>query len=50
VTAIVLFLEVTALPSPYAVLFVVLDAIVFVALVRHRDWFERRVAGQERSR
>lgn len=41
VTAIVLFLEVTALPSPYAVLFIALDAIVFVALVRHRAWFER---------
>ena len=41
VTAIVLFLEATALPSPFAVLFLALDAIVFVALVRHRAWFER---------
>ena len=32
------------------VLFVVLDAIVFVALIRHRDWFERRVAGRVRPR
>ena len=41
VTALVLFLEATALPSPFAVLFLLLDAIVFVALVRHRAWFER---------
>ncbi|MEX2184688.1 MAG: hypothetical protein WEC14_09600 [Chloroflexota bacterium] len=39
VVAIALFLEVTALPSPYAVIFIVLDAIVLVALFRHRDWF-----------
>ena len=40
VTAIVLFLEATALPSPFAIVFLVLDAIVFIALVRHRAWFE----------
>jgi hypothetical protein len=48
VTAIVLFLEATALPSPFAVLFLVLDAIVFIALVRHRAWFERERAGEPR--
>ena len=43
--AVVLFLEATALPSPFAVLFLILDAIVFIALVRHRDWFERARPG-----
>lgn len=39
ITAIALFLEVLALPSPLAALFLVFDAIVFVALLRHRWWF-----------
>jgi lysylphosphatidylglycerol synthetase-like protein (DUF2156 family) len=42
VTAVVLFLEATALPSPFAIVFLILDAIVFIALVRERAWFERR--------
>jgi hypothetical protein len=40
VTAIALFLEVLALPSPIAVVFLVFDVIVFLALVRHRWWFD----------
>ena len=42
VTAIALFLELTALPSPIAGLFALFDALVLVALVRHRAWFEWR--------
>ena len=39
VVAIALFLELTALPSAFAILAIVLDAIVLVALFRHRAWF-----------
>jgi hypothetical protein len=41
VVAIVLFLEVTALPSAVAIVFVALDTIVLFALIRHRAWFDR---------
>lgn len=41
VAAIVLFLEVTALPSAVAIVFVALDTIVLFALIRHRAWFDR---------
>ncbi len=44
VVAIVLFLEVTALPSAVAVVFVTLDAIVLVGLISHRAWFDRAPA------
>ncbi len=40
VVAVILFLEVTALPSPVAIVFALLDAIVLFALIRHRSWFE----------
>lgn len=36
----ILFLEVTALPSPVAIVFALLDAVVLFALIRHRSWFE----------
>ncbi|MDH4141320.1 MAG: hypothetical protein OEV61_01805 [Chloroflexota bacterium] len=39
VVAISLFLELTALPSTFTIVFVVLDSIVLIALFRHRDWF-----------
>jgi hypothetical protein len=39
VVAIALFLELTALPSAFAIVFVVLDSIVLFALFRHRGWF-----------
>lgn len=42
VVAIALFLELTALPSAFAIVFVVLDSIVLYALFRHRTWFDRR--------
>jgi hypothetical protein len=41
VVAVVLFLEVTALPSAVAIFFAALDTIVLIALIRHRAWFER---------
>ncbi len=41
VVAVILFLEITALPSAVAVVFVTLDAIVLYALIRHRAWFDR---------
>lgn len=39
VVAVVLFLEVTALPSPFAIVFTGIDSIVLFALIRHRSWF-----------
>lgn len=39
VVAVALFLELTALPSGYALVSIVMDAIVLVALFRHRAWF-----------
>lgn len=39
VVAIALFLELTALPTRYALVAIVMDAIVLVALLRHRAWF-----------
>ncbi len=41
VVAVVLFLEVTALPSGVAIVFATLDTIVLFALIRHRGWFDR---------
>lgn len=41
VVAVVLFLELTALPSTVAIVFVALDTIVLFALIRHRAWFDR---------
>ena len=40
VVAIVLFLEITALPSGIAIVFATLDTIVLFALIRHRGWFD----------
>jgi hypothetical protein len=40
VVAIALFIELTALPSPFAALFATMDAIVLFALIRHRAWFD----------
>lgn len=42
VVAVALFLELTALPSAFAIIFAILDAIVLVALIRHRAWFDWR--------
>lgn len=42
VVAVALFLELTALPSAFAIVFSLLDAIVLVALIRHRAWFDWR--------
>jgi hypothetical protein len=39
VVAIALFLELTALPSAFAIVFVVLDSLVLLSLFRHRGWF-----------
>lgn len=39
VAAVALFLELTLLPDAFAVLFALMDAIVLVALIRHRAWF-----------
>lgn len=39
VVAVVLFLELMALPSPFAVVFSAIDTIVLFALIRHRAWF-----------
>lgn len=39
VVAIALFLELTALPATFAIVAMVMDAIVLVALFRHRGWF-----------
>jgi len=52
VTAIALFLELTALPSPIALLMALLDALVMFTLFRHRAWFEWRPAadGERRDR
>lgn len=47
VVAIALFLELTALPSASAILAIVLDAIVLVALFRHRTWFLREPSEDE---
>jgi len=44
VVAIVLFLELSALPSTSAFLFSALDLIVLWALLRHRAWFARSSA------
>ena len=44
VTAIALFLELTALPSPIALLMAILDTVVMYTLIRHRAWFDRRPA------
>jgi hypothetical protein len=41
VVAIVLFLELTALPSAIAIAFATLDTVVLIALIRHRRWFDR---------
>ena len=42
VVAVALFIELTALPSAYAILFATMDAIVLFALIRHKDWFDWR--------
>lgn len=44
VVAVALFLELTALPSAFAIVFSLLDGIVLVALIRHRPWFDWRAA------
>lgn len=42
VVVVALFLELTALPSAFAIIFAILDAVVLVALIRHRAWFDWR--------
>jgi hypothetical protein len=42
VVAVALFIELTALPSAYAILFATMDAIVLFALIRHKAWFDWR--------
>lgn len=42
VVAIALFLELTALPSTFAIVLSVLDAVVLFALIRYRSWFDWR--------
>jgi hypothetical protein len=44
VVAIILFLELSALPATSAFLFSALDLIVLWALLRHRAWFGRTSA------
>jgi hypothetical protein len=44
VTVIALFLELSALPSPIAGLFVLFDGLILVTLVRHRSWFDQRAS------
>lgn len=39
VVAVALFLELTALPATFALVSIVMDAIVLWALFRHRRWF-----------
>jgi hypothetical protein len=39
VVAVALFLELTALPATFAIVSIVMDAIVLAALFRHRAWF-----------
>ncbi len=41
VVVLILFLELTALPSAIAIAFATLDTVVLVALIRHRPWFDR---------
>lgn len=38
--AIAMFLYLTRFPNPIAVLYLVLDTVVFFALMRHRAWFD----------
>ena len=45
VVAVALFVELTALPSGFAIIFSLLDAVVLVALIRYRSWFDWRVDG-----
>lgn len=40
IVAIAIFLYLTAFPNAVAVTFLVLDMIAFVAMIRHRAWFE----------
>jgi hypothetical protein len=40
VVAIALFLELTALPTTFGIIFSTLDAIVLFTLFRHRAWFD----------
>jgi hypothetical protein len=42
VVAIALFLEVTALPSAFAIVYGLMDAVVLIALLRYRWWFDWR--------
>jgi hypothetical protein len=52
VVAIALFVELTAVPggSATAALLAVLDAFVFVALVRNRPWFDWRPSAENPAR
>lgn len=42
VVAVALFLELTALPSTFAIVLSVLDAVVLFTLIRYRSWFDWR--------
>lgn len=40
VVAVALFLELTALPATFAIVSIAMDAVVLIALFRHRTWFQ----------
>jgi hypothetical protein len=52
VVAVLLFIELTAVPSgsATAALLAILDAFVFVVLIRNRDWFDWRAPVEHRAR
>jgi hypothetical protein len=49
VVAVALFLEITALPAGFAVMFTILDGLVLLALLRNRAWFDWRPGPVERD-
>ena len=44
IVAISLLVYATAFPNPIATFYLVLDAVVLYALIRHRAWFDRKPA------
>jgi hypothetical protein len=49
VVAVALFLEITALPAGFAIMFTILDGLVLLALFRNRAWFDWRPGAVERE-
>ena len=49
VVAVALFLEITALPAGFAVMFTILDGLVLLSLFRNRAWFDWRPGRVERD-